>query len=187
MSEHLREETLTSTPAFEGRLLRVRVDTVRLPNGQTSTREVVVHPGAVAMVPLLDAEHILLVRQWRHPAGRALLEIPAGTLGAGEDPCDCAARELMEEIGYRPQALTRLAGMFLAPGYSSECLHLFLAEDLAPERLPHDEDENIDVECVSWSEAEALLLGGEISDAKTIAGLLLTQKYLRHRMDAGQE
>ncbi len=187
MTEHLREEIIDSSLAFQGRLLRVRVDTVRLPDGHTSTREVVVHPGAVAMVPLLDAEHVLLVRQWRHPAGRALLEIPAGTLGAGEDPRDCAARELMEEVGYRPQTLTRLASMFLAPGYSSECLHLFLAEGLAPERLAQDEDENIDVVCLSWHEAEALIQHGEISDAKTLAGLLLAQTVLRQRMDAGMD
>ena len=187
MTDHLREETIDSAIAFQGRLLRVRVDNVRLPDGHRSTREVVVHPGAVAMVPLLDAEHVLLVRQWRHPAGRALLEIPAGTLGAGEDPRDCAVRELMEEVGYRPRTLTRLAGIFLAPGYSSECLQLFLAEQLTPERLAQDEDENIEIVSLSWHDIDELLLRGEIGDAKTLAGLLLAQKVLRQRVDAEQE
>ncbi len=187
MTDHLREETIESSVAFHGRLLKVWVDTVRLPNGRTSTREVVAHPGAVAMVPLYDADHVLLVRQWRHPAGRALLEIPAGTLDAGEDPCDCAVRELMEEIGYRPQLLTRLADIFLAPGYSSECLHLFLAEQLSPERLAHDEDETIDTVCLDWHDIETLIAHGEINDAKTLAGLLLAQHHLQRRMDAGQE
>ena len=138
MFEHLREEVLRSEIAFRGRLLTVRVDHVRLPDGHESTREVVVHPGAVAMVPLLDARHVLLVRHWRNATGRALLEIPAGTLNPGEDPLACAERELMEEIGYRPRQLTPLYSTFLAPGYSSEMLHIFLAEDLAPEKLAHD-------------------------------------------------
>ena len=185
MTDHLREETIDSSLAFQGRLLRLRVDTVRLPDGNTSTREVVVHPGAVAMVPLLDPEHVLLVRQWRHPAGCALLEIPAGTLGAGEDPRDCAARELMEEVGYRPHAIKLLSSIFLAPGYSSECLHLFLAEDLSPERMAHDEDETIDVVCLNWHEIETLISNGEIRDAKTLAGLLLAKKYCEGRLNGG--
>jgi len=177
--DHLREELLSTEPAFHGRLLRVRVDTVRLPDGHVATREIIVHPGAVAMVPLLDAEHVLLVRQWRAAAGRALLEIPAGTLGPGEDPTTCAARELMEEIGYRPQTLRPLTAIFLAPGYSSELLHLFLAEDLVPERLTHDEDERIEVEILTWTQIDAMIASGDIADAKSLAGLLLAQKLLR--------
>ncbi len=187
MTDHLREEILDSTVGFQGRLLTVRVNSVRLPDGHVSTREVIVHPGAVAMIPLLDAEQVLLVRQWRTAAGRALLEIPAGTLEPGEDPRDCAVRELMEEIGYRPQTLTPLASIFLAPGYSSECLHLFLAEDLLPERLAHDEDEQIEVVRLSWREIDAGLQRGEFEDAKTMAGLLLTRHLLQRRNDEGQE
>lgn len=181
MTDYLREELLHSTVAFQGRLLTIRVDKVRLPDGVETTREVVAHPGAVAMVPLLDADHVLLVRQWRHPAGRALLEIPAGTLTAGEDPRDCATRELMEEIAYRPGILTPLSSMFLAPGYSSEILHLFLAEDLVVERLAHDEDERIDVVTVAWDDVDSLLRRAEIADAKTISGLLLARKFLFDR------
>ena len=178
MTEHLREEVLKSEVVFQGRLLTICVDRVRLPDGVESTREVVAHPGAVAMVPLLDAEHVLLVRQWRHPAGRALLEIPAGTLSPGEDPRDCATRELMEEIAYRPRRLTPLTAMFLAPGYSSELLHVFLAEDLIPEKLAHDEDERIDIVTVRWEDIDALMRNGEIADAKTISGLLLARARL---------
>jgi len=181
MTDHLREETIHSEIAFRGRLLTVRVDTVRLPNGGVSTRDVVVHPGAVAIVPLLDAEHVILVRQWRTPAGRALLEIPAGTLAPAENPAACAERELMEEIGYRPRLLTPLYAAYLAPGYSSELIHLFLAEDLTPERLAHDDDENIEVVTLSWDEVDTLLLRGELGDAKTLAGLLLTQRLLNMR------
>jgi ADP-ribose pyrophosphatase len=178
MSDHLREEVLHSTLAFQGRLLTVRVDTVRLPDGGESTRDIIVHPGAVAMVPLLTADSILLVRQWRTAAGRALLEIPAGTLAAGEAPVACAERELMEEVGYRPNKLTPLGAIYLAPGYSSEKLHLFLAEELTPERLAHDADENLEVECLSWDELTRAIRAGEIADAKTLAGLLLVQRML---------
>ncbi|MHB0936946.1 MAG: NUDIX domain-containing protein [Armatimonadota bacterium] len=181
MTDHLREEPIGSNIAFQGRLLTVRVDTVRLPNGHTSTRDVVVHPGAVAIVPLLDPGHVLLVRQWRNAAGRALLEIPAGTLSPGEDPAACAARELMEEVGYRPRTLTPLYTMLLAPGYSTEVITLFLAEDLAPERLAHDADENIEVITLSWNQVDDLLLRGELGDAKTLTGLLLAKRLLDAR------
>jgi len=181
MSDQLREELIGSEIKFQGRLLTLRVDTVRLPDGTVSTREVVVHPGAVAMVPLLDAEHVLLVRQWRTAAGRALLEIPAGTLAPGEEPQACAARELMEEVGYRPARLTPLYATYLAPGYSSEKLHVFLAEGLTPEKLAQDEDENLEVVSLTWTEIDTLLLEGGFADSKTLAGLLLTQKMLQHR------
>jgi ADP-ribose pyrophosphatase len=179
--EHLREEIINSEIVFRGRLLTIRLDTVRLPDGVESTREVVVHPGAVAMVPLLDAEHVLLVRQWRNAAGRALLEIPAGTLAPGEAPIACAARELMEEVGYRPRSLTPLYVTYLAPGYSSEQLHVFLADDLLPEKMAADEDERIEVVSLSWDEIDDLLLRGEFADAKTISALLLTEKLLKQR------
>jgi 8-oxo-dGTP pyrophosphatase MutT (NUDIX family) len=181
MPDPLREEVVSSHIAFQGRLLTLRVDTVRLPDGNTATREVVVHPGAVAMVPVLDAEHVLLVRQWRTAAGRALLEIPAGTLGHGEDPRACAERELMEEVGYRPRTLTPLCATFLAPGYSSERLHVFLAEDLVPESRPHDDDETLEVVTMTWREIDAHLLRGDFADSKTLAGLLLAQKVLAAR------
>lgn len=181
MTDHLREEPIETTIAFQGRLLTVRVDTVRLPNGRTATRDVVVHPGAVAIVPLLDRDHVLLVRQWRNAAGGALLEIPAGTLAPDEDPSACATRELMEEVGYRPQRLTPMYTMHLAPGYSTEVITLFLAEELAPERLAQDADENIEVVTLSWGQVDDLLLRGELGDAKTLAGLLLAKKLLDAR------
>lgn len=179
--DQLREEVIFSKIAFQGKLLTLRVDTVRLPDGRESTREVVVHPGAVAMVPLLGADQVLLVRQWRTAAGRALLEIPAGTLSPGEAPEDCAARELMEEIGYRPTRLTPLFASYLAPGYSSEKLHVFMAEELLPEKLAHDEDENLEIVALNWREIDRMLLAGEFADSKTVSGLLLAQKILALR------
>jgi len=179
MTDHLREEPITSETVFQGRLLTVRVDTIRLPSGRTATREVVAHPGAVAMVPLLDDNRVLMVRQWRHAAGQALLEIPAGALAPGEDPAECAARELMEEIGYRPGSLTPLCSMFVAPGYTTEKITVYLAKELTPERLAHDVDENIEVVTLSWDEVDDLLLRGELADAKTLVGLLLARSKMR--------
>jgi ADP-ribose pyrophosphatase len=177
----LRETLLASDTAFQGRLLTMRVDTVRLPDGVVSTRDVVVHPGAVAMVPIDADGCVLLVRQWRHAAGQALLEIPAGTLAPGEDPAACAARELMEEIGYRPRVLTPLHAIYLAPGYSTERLHLFVAEDLTPERLAHDVDERIEVVRLPWTEVDARLARGEFADAKSVAGLCLARQFVQQR------
>ncbi|MHB9023745.1 MAG: NUDIX domain-containing protein [Armatimonadota bacterium] len=180
MTKNLQERVIGSQIAFQGRLLSVRVDTVRLSSGGTSTREVVAHPGAVTMIPLLG-EKVLFVRQWRNAAEQALLEIPAGTLSPGEDPRDCAARELMEEIGYRPGKLTHLCSFFLAPGYSTEKLHVFLAEELTPEKQPHDEDEVLEVVALTWPEIDERLLHGEFADAKTIAGLLMAKNQLHSR------
>lgn len=176
MTEHLRETPIGSETVFQGKLLTICVDTVRLPDGRTATRDLVAHHGAVAIVVLPDPEHVMLVRQWRHAARSALLEIPAGGLAPGEAPEDCASRELMEECGFRPGKLTVLGSIFLAPGYSTELLHLFLAEDLVPERLPHDEDEKLDVEVYSWAEVADLMARGELCDAKTLSGLYLAQQ-----------
>jgi 8-oxo-dGTP pyrophosphatase MutT (NUDIX family) len=177
-SESLAEKTIASETAFEGRLLRVRIDTVALASGRRTTREVIEHPGAVAIVPVLEGERLLLVRQFRQPAGRVLLEIPAGTLDPGELPEECARRELGEETGYRPGRLIPLYRTYLAPGYSSEMLHCFLGLDLAPVEGHPDADENVALEVVTLAEAEAMLARGEINDAKTLCGLLMARQAL---------
>src|ERR1035437_3206634 len=116
----LREETIESTEVFSGKLVKLRVDKVRLPNGKEATREIVVHRGAICAVPLIDHENIVMVRQFRQAAGEALLELPAGTLEPGEDQFACVVRELKEETGYRSNKLTPMFKSYLAPGYSSE-------------------------------------------------------------------
>jgi ADP-ribose pyrophosphatase len=132
------------------------------------------------MVPLLDVDRVILVRQWRNAVGRALLEIPAGCLAPGEELMTCAERELMEEIGFRPRRLTLLTTMMLAPGYSTEVLHVYLAEELTAEKRPHDEDERIDILSYNWHEIDELLQRGELADAKTICGLLLARSIRGH-------
>ena len=177
----LREETISSEQVFEGRIVKLRVDTVRLPDGRESTREVVVHRGAVTAVPLIDSESIVMVRQFRQAAGETLLEIPAGGLEHGEDPVACAERELREEIGYHPNKLTLMFRSYLAPGYSSEMLHTYLAEDLVESSDKSDDDEFLEVVEVRMSDAVDLIRSGEIKDAKTICGVMMAQRILSTR------
>ena len=178
----LAEKTIESTEAFSGRLLKLRVDKVQLPNGRITTREIIVHRGAVAAVPMLDNSNVILIRQFRQAAGETLLEIPAGTLDHGESAKDCVQRELGEEIGYKSNRLTPMFSSYLAPGYSSEMLHTFLAEDL--EKLDEqkmEEDEFIEIVEVSLADAIRMISDGQIKDAKSICGLLMAQKILDSR------
>ncbi len=178
---NLNEETIRSEEAFSGRLVKLRVDTVRLPDGREARREIVVHRGAVAAVPLMDGDRVMMVRQFRQAAGEVLLEIPAGTLDPGEDPMACMARELGEEIGYTSSKLTLMFRSYLAPGYSSEMLHTFLAEDLVRVNSPRDADEFIEVVEIPVAEAVGKITSGEIKDAKTICGILMAQRFLASR------
>jgi ADP-ribose pyrophosphatase len=164
----------------QGRYLTFRVDTVELPDGRRSTRDIAGHPGAVAVVAVDDRERVALVRQWRLPANDALLEIPAGGLdvhddGSKEDAEVAARRELEEETGLRAGTWRKLAGFYTAPGFTDEYMHLFLATDLAlahPEgRLGPDEDERLILEWLPWREAVAAVERGEIRDSKSIVGL----------------
>jgi ADP-ribose pyrophosphatase len=174
----LKEETIDSAIAFDGQLIRLRVDTVRLPNGRQSTREVVVHRGAVAAVPMLDGDRIVMVRQFRQAAGEILLELPAGTLEPDEDPVHCATRELEEETGYTAGRLTPMFSSYLAPGYSSEMLHMFLAEDLKKVEVRPEDDEFIEIVEVHMGDAVNLIRSGFIKDAKSVAGIMMAQKVL---------
>jgi len=175
----LTEKTLGSRRIFEGRVVNLRVDTVELPNGRVTSREVVEHRGAVAIVPMLDHEKLVLVRQFRQPVGGTLLEIPAGTLDEGEDPCECARRELVEEIGYFPEKLTEMFHSYLSPGYSTEMLHTFLAEDLTKATANRDSDEFLEVVTVSLRDAIEMIRSGEIADAKSICGILLASRLFK--------
>jgi ADP-ribose pyrophosphatase len=148
------------------------VTTFTKPDGKTYKREVVEHGGAVVVIPVNKEGKIILERQWRNPAGRIMTELPAGTLDPGESPIDCANRELQEEIGYRAGRLTELGGFYSAPGFCSEYLWLFLAEDLQESQLDPDENEAIDVLHVTLEAALKMIEDGVIIDAKSVAGLL---------------
>jgi ADP-ribose pyrophosphatase len=170
--------TIHSEYLYRGRVVTLRIDTIQTPDGREIRREIVEHHGAVAIVPRLDAETILLIRQYRQAVGETLLEIPAGTLEEGESADDCAARELEEEIGYRPGRLRRMFSQYLAPGYSSEVLHAYFAEELERSAVNPDADEQIEVVPVRASEIERMILDGQIKDAKSIAALLVALRLM---------
>jgi len=177
----LRERTINTKRIYDGRIVSLRVDTVELPDGKTSEREIVEHRGAVAIVPLTDSGEVIMVRQFRQAAGEVLIEIPAGTLGEGEDPEDCARRELVEETGFGARNMTRLFGSYLSPGYSNEMLHTYLATGLSQEQAEQDEDEFVEVVRVRLDDIMDMIRRGEIKDAKSICGCLIAECLLRHR------
>ena len=184
IDNNLEEKPVLSKRIYEGRGINLRRDTVLLPSRKSFDREVVEHPGCVAAVPLLDEETLVLVRQYRYPVSEVLVEIPAGTLQSGEDIEECIKRELIEEIGYRPGKLERLLTLFLAPGYSSEVAHIFLATDLVKVGVDPDEDEFIEVIRLPISEFLRLLSKSKIKDAKTICGVL-TYLLKKRSVDQG--
>ena len=175
--QQLIEQVHESRRAYDGKLIHVRVDSVALPNGKAAKREIVEHPGAVAIVPLLDDHTVLLVRQYRPAAGQVLWEIPAGTLEPGEDPRDCALREIEEETGYRADRMEKIYEAFVAPGYCMELMHGFVASQLTPGTTNTDSDEFIRVEAVALDAALLMIDRMEIRDAKTICGLLHVARH----------
>ena len=157
--------------------LGLRIDRLRFPSGHETTAEVVEHNGGVVLVAFDHEGRLLTVRQYRHPAGRVLLELPAGTIDPDEAPDVCAARELQEETGYRPQRIEKLGSFYSAPGFCSEYLHVFLCRDLVESRLEGDE-EQIELHALPLDEVLRMVTAGEIEDAKTAGALLL---YLQQR------
>jgi len=166
------EKKLSSQQLYRGRAVSLRMDTVEKSNGKTTTREVVEHSNCVAVVVVDDQDNVLLVRQYRYPVGKFLLEIPAGGIDLNEEPIDCVRRELQEEIGYFPQKIEELGGFYSVPGYGTEYLHCYLATDLVPSRLIAEDSEGIEVVRVPISKITQLITSGEICDAKSIAALL---------------
>jgi ADP-ribose pyrophosphatase len=174
----LDEQTIDRQPIYNGRVVKLDLVTVTLPNGESSQREIITHPGAVAIVALDEAQNVLMVRQFRLAAGRMMLEIPAGTLEPNESVLVCAERELQEEAGYKPLKLTPIGGIFVAPGYTTEYIHLFRASNLVESRLEMDNDEFIEVVKIPFTKALDMIDRGEIQDAKSIAGLLRVARQL---------
>ena len=174
----MNERLIDSRRIYDGRIVNLRVDTVEMRNGRRAPREVVEHTQAVAVVPVAPDGRIVLVRQYRLPVGAVMLELPAGSLDPGEDPEAGAQRELREETGYAAGRLTRLFGFWVAPGYCTEYIHVYLAEDLGESRLDADEDEDVEIELLSLDDALRAIDEGGIEDAKSLCGLLA---YARRR------
>ena len=169
---------LQSDTIYRGRTFLLRVDEIELGPGRSVKLDIVQHTGAVTMVPLDADGSIWFIRQYRHSTGGVILELPAGTLGRDEDPLAGAQRELQEEIGMKAGQWERLTSMWLAPGYSTEYLHLYLATNLATSRLEPDEDEMITVEKIPIARALALADRGELQDSKSLVGLYAAARKL---------
>ncbi len=169
---NLEEKTLKRNTIFEGRIVKLYVDEVQLPDGKTSTREIVEHPGAVAVIAITDEGKLVLVEQFRKPLERTLVEIPAGLIEEGEDPQETAKRELGEETGYTCRSIKYVTSFYTSPGFCDEVIHLYFAEGLKKDsRLQLDEDEFVDVLEVTYDEALQLMKEKKIYDSKTVYAL----------------
>ncbi len=168
----LTEKKISSKLIYDGRILRLHVDTVELPNGKESLREVADHPGGVAVVAIDRDDNVLTVKQFRYPFSRVLEEIPAGKLEPGEDPREAALRELKEETGATPERFTELGPLIPSPGAYGEVLYLYLAEGLRIGEQSLDENEFLDVLRTPFDEMVRRVADGELQDAKTVAGVL---------------
>ncbi len=173
---------LSSARLYTGRIVNLDLDTVRFPDGSTGRLEMLRHPGASAVVPLLDPPgspdpRVLLIRQFRHAAEDFIWEIPAGRLDPGETPEQCAGRELEEEAGMRAGRLERLTTIYTTPGFTDERIHLFLATELTPGEHRREPDEFLEVQPRRWSEVVELVRTGQVVDAKTLVSLLFVQCY----------
>lgn len=176
-NQHLRETLVESRSVWRGAFLDVRQDEVALPDGSHGQREYVVHPGAVMVVPLLDDGRLVVERQWRYPMHRAMLEFPAGKLEAGEPVLDCAVRELIEETGYRAAEWARAGVLHNAIAYSTEVIEVWFARGLTGGERQLDAGEFLDVFAMSESELDMAAMRGELTDAKTLIGLLWLQNW----------
>lgn len=182
--EHLIEKTISTKTIFEGRIIDVVVEDVQLPNGKTSKREIVKHPGAVAIIAVTNDNKIVMVEQYRKALERALVEIPAGKLEKGEEPIVCARRELEEETGYHCEKLKHLTSFYTSPGFADELVHLFVAEELVKlqESAELDEDEFVDILELTLDEAISFMSENKIYDAKTAYAI----QYLQLKQALGE-
>lgn len=174
---HLVEQQLDSAEVYRGHFLRVLKDRVALPDGSTSSREFIRHPGAVMVVPLLDDGRLLMERQFRYPMGRVMLEFPAGKLDAGEDPLACGQRELTEETGYTAAEWAYAGVLHNAIAYSDEGIHIYFARGLVQGLQRLDEGEFLELVSHTPAELDALAARGELTDAKSLIGLLWLQRW----------
>ena len=172
------ERTLHTERIYDGRLVSLRIDTVELPSGKETRREIVEHGDVVAMVPVDAGDNVLLVRQYRKATEQTLLEIPAGLVEPGEEPLESARRELEEEAGFAAESWELLGGFYTSPGFCTEYIHVYLATGLSPRSRDPDDDEIIEVVPVPVTGIGGLVSSGEIRDVKSIAGLLMALRRL---------
>ncbi len=174
----MSERAISSKNVYAGKIITVRKDQMMFPNGHLGIREVVDCADAVAVVALTDSNEVLMVKQYRHPAGQELWEIPAGKIETGESPLQCAQRELEEETGYRAQNWRQIYSFYTSPGFCTEQIYLLLADNLTKYEQKLDQDEFIEAGKISLFMALQMAANGQIVDAKTIVGLLAAEKYI---------
>jgi len=174
----LVEKRLRLNPVYKGRAVGFHVDTVRLPDGKTATREYLHHHGAVGVLPFLDRDTVVLVRQYRYPIGEVTLEMPAGKLDPGEGHLVCVKRELREETGYTARRIRHLIDYWPTPAFSDELLRLYIADGLKPGKGSPDHDEFIEAVAVPYKEALRLIWEGRIRDSKTVIALLAARRFI---------
>ncbi len=178
---NLEEKTLDNSVVYDGKILKLVLKDVLLPNGKTAKREVVAHSGGVGVIALTKDEEILLVKQFRSPYEKTVIEIPAGKKEPGEDPLECGKRELLEETGFTAEKFIPLGELYPSPGYCGETIHLFLATSLNKSNQNLDEDEFLTVLKIPFSEALDMVMSGEICDSKTMVAILKTALFKANR------
>jgi len=171
-----KEITVKSEKVFEGKIINLRVDTVELQNQKYAKREIVEHKGASAVIAINENNELILVKQYRKAVEEFLLELPAGKINVAEEPRECAFRELREETGYEAEKITEIYEIYSSPGFSNEKIHLFIAENLTLTTTNFDDDENIEVLIINKEEAVKMLESGQITDSKTLVGILFWLK-----------
>ena len=177
----LEEKTLSKEYAFKGRIINLRVDKVELPDGSVSTREIVEHNGGIGVLPIDDEMNVYVVKQWRSPYKRVVLEIPAGKRDGDEKPLDCGIRELKEEIGAVANEYTYLGELLPSPGYCGEIIYIYLARGLTFENQKLDEGEFLNVEKMPFKKLVEMVMNGEVCDAKTQIAVLKADKLLNQK------
>lgn len=176
------EKTLKTEEIYKGNIIKVQNLTVSLPNGKEATRDIVLHPGASVVVPISENGELYMVKQYRKPLDITTLELPAGKLDSvGENPKVCAERELIEETGLRAGKLEHLISIHTTPGFSNEVIHMYTATDLIQGESCTDEDEFLDVEKIHVNDLVNMILNHEITDAKTIIGVLMAERIIKSK------
>jgi ADP-ribose pyrophosphatase len=172
----MERQNLERRVIYRGRKIDLALQAIARPDGSITQREVVLHPGAVALVPMVDPDHVCLIRNHRYAIGKTLLEVPAGTIDPDESPDETARRELAEETGYQADRIVRVGEWFVSPGVMNERMFLYLCEDLKPGPTSHQPDERLQPVIVAWDEALGMVRDGRIEDAKTMLALLLRDR-----------
>ena len=178
MEEKLYEYKISSKEIFKGEILSLYYDRVKLPNGKTSTREKVTHPGAIAVVPINKKNQVTLIKQYRYPIEKVLVEIPAGKLDRCEPPIECAKRELKEEAGISGENFILLTTIYTSPGFSNEIMYIYLVTDFIEEENNPDHDEFLQIVKINLNKCVKMIEEGSICDAKSIIGILMARDYL---------